>query len=84
MLPCPKMSTKLLSEMKTRLILKAGQRGTKRLMQKYGDELVCPFSVRTNKVVAKAAGGTEKQLWYVRYGNILGTLLEKHIHVDTK
>jgi len=34
---------------------------------------------------AKAAGGRwnpEKQLWYVRYGKISGTTLEKHIHVD--
>lgn len=37
--------------------------------------------------MAKAAGGKwnpEKQLWYIRYGNILGTPLEKHIHVDTR
>jgi hypothetical protein len=34
----------------------------------------------------KAAGGRwnpEKQLWFVKYGNIAGTPLEKHIHVDT-
>ncbi len=34
---------------------------------------------------AKAAGGRwnpEKQLWFVRYGNIVGTPLEKHIYVD--
>jgi hypothetical protein len=34
---------------------------------------------------AKAAGGRwnpEKQLWYVRYGKISGTVLEKHIHID--
>ena len=34
---------------------------------------------------AKAAGGRwnpEKQLWYVRYGQISGTILEKHIHID--
>jgi len=33
----------------------------------------------------KAAGGQrnpEKQLWYVRYGKISGTTLEKHIHID--
>lgn len=33
----------------------------------------------------KAIGGTwnpEKRLWYVRYGNIAGTALEKHIHID--
>jgi hypothetical protein len=34
---------------------------------------------------AKAAGGRwnpEKQLWLVKYGNIAGTSLEKHIQVD--
>jgi len=35
---------------------------------------------------AKAAGGRwnpEKQLWFVKYGKIAGTSLEKHIHIDT-
>lgn len=35
--------------------------------------------------MAKAAGGRwnpEKQLWYVSYGNVVGTPLEKHIDVD--
>jgi hypothetical protein len=34
---------------------------------------------------AKAAGGRwnpEKQLWFVKYGKIAGTSLEKHIHID--
>jgi hypothetical protein len=34
---------------------------------------------------AKAAGGRwnpEKQLWFVKYGRISGTPLEKHIHID--
>jgi hypothetical protein len=34
----------------------------------------------------RAAGGKwmpEEQLWYVRYGKISGTVLEKHIQVDT-
>jgi hypothetical protein len=33
----------------------------------------------------KAAGGRwnpEKQLWFVKYGKIAGTSLEKHIHID--
>jgi hypothetical protein len=33
----------------------------------------------------KVAGGRwnpEKKLWYVRYGKISGTVLEKHIHID--
>jgi hypothetical protein len=35
----------------------------------------------------KEAGGRwqpEKRLWYVRYGGIAGTPLEKHIYVDTE
>jgi hypothetical protein len=114
---------------KTRLILKPGQRGTKGLLKKYGDALLCvrfrydaasrqrlktvelivekeewtpPLSRYTAdalvplhinvadmqaRLQAKAAGGRwnpEKQLWFVMYGNIAGTPLEKHIQVDTK
>lgn len=114
--------------MKTRLTLKPGQRGTKRLTDKYGDNLVCvrfkydaiskqrlktvelviertdweppPEKFTADTLVAikvegyetelrklvKDAGGKwkpEKKLWYVRYGNIKGTPLEKHIYVDT-
>lgn len=114
--------------MKTRLILKPGQRGTKRLVEKYGDNLVCvrfrydattrqrlktvelivertdweppPENFNVNSQVAvkiegyetdlrklvKDAGGKwnpERKLWYVRYGNIAGTALEKHLYVDT-
>jgi len=39
------------------------------------------------RLQAKAAGGRwnpEKQLWFVKYGKIAGTPLEKHIQVDTK
>lgn len=113
--------------MKTRLVLKPGQRGTKRLTEKYGDSLVCvrfrydtstqqriktvelivertewepppkKFSVDTLialkiegyetdlRKLVKEAGGKwkpEQKLWYVRYGNIVGTALEKHIYVD--
>ena len=113
--------------MKTRLILKPGQRGTKSLTSKYGDDLVCvrfrydaatrqriktveliieradweppPEKLSADSVVAvqiagyetelrkkvKAIGGKwnpEKRLWYVRYGDIAGTELEKHIHID--
>jgi hypothetical protein len=113
--------------MKTRLILKPGQKGTKRLVDKYGDALVCvrfrydektrkrlktveliveqsdwtPPAPRftANRLVSlriegyetelrekvKEAGGRwnpEKKLWYVRYGKISGTVLEKHIHID--
>jgi hypothetical protein len=37
------------------------------------------------RLQAKAAGGRwnpEKKLWFVKYGNIVGTPLEKHIQVD--
>jgi len=115
--------------MKTRLILKPGQKGTKRLTDKYGDALVCVrfrydaelrqrfktvelivekidwtppppryaadtlVSLRIEgyekdlQVETKMAGGRwnpEKQLWFVKYGNIAGTKLEKHIQVDEK
>jgi len=114
--------------MKTRLILKPGQRGTKRLTDKYGDDLVCvrfrydaitkqrlktveliiektdweppPEKFTADTLVAvkvegyetdlrkliKDAGGKwkpEQKLWHVRYGNIKGSPLEKHIYVDT-
>jgi len=113
--------------MKTRLILKPGQRGTKRLTDKYGEALVCVryrYDAATRQrlktveliiertdweppvqrysddtIVAlriegyeteqrmkvKAAGGKwnpQKRLWFVRYGEIAGTLLEKHIQID--
>jgi len=113
---------------KTRLILKPGQRGTKSLTDKYGDNLVCVryrYDAKTRQrlktielivertdweppvekfsadtVVAlkiegyetelrkkvKEAGGKwhpDKRLWYVRFGNVSGTALEKHIYVDT-
>lgn len=114
--------------MKTRLILKPGQRGTKRLTEKYGDNLVCvrfrydavskqrlktvelviertdweppPEKFTADSLVTvkiegyetdlrkliKEAGGIwkpDQKLWHVRYGNITGTPLEKHIYVDT-
>ena len=113
--------------MKTRLILKPGQRGTKSLSAKYGDSLLCVrfrydaklrqrlktvelIVERTEwtspqprydaetlvflhikaddmpaRLQAKAAGGRwnpEKQRWFVKYGKIAGTPLEKHIQVD--
>ena len=115
--------------MKTRLILKPGQKGAKKLTEKYGDVLVCvrfrydtesrqrlktvelivektawtppPSRYGADSLVAlriegyekelrtkaKAAGGRwdpDKQLWFVQYGKIAGTQLEKHIQVDEK
>ena len=113
--------------MRTRLILKPGQPGAKRLTEKYGDSLLCvrfkydeaarqrlttvelvveradwtpppprytvdtlvPLRIdafdMTARSQAKAAGGRwdpEKKLWFVKYGKIAGTSLEKHIQVD--
>jgi hypothetical protein len=37
------------------------------------------------KRMAKDAGGRwdpEKRLWFIQYGNIKGTVLEKHIIID--
>jgi hypothetical protein len=113
--------------MKTRLILKPGQKGTKRLVEKYGDDLLCvrfrydaalrqrlktielivertdwtppppKYSVDTvvalqieaydmkMRAQAKTAGGRwnpEKKLWFVKYGEIVGTPLERHLYVD--
>lgn len=115
--------------MKTRLILKPGQRGTKSLAKEYGDALLCVRfrydaelrqRLKTVELVierkewapplprytadtlvslcikaadmqmraqAKAAGGRwnpEKRLWFVKYGKIAGTSLEKHIYVDAQ
>ena len=112
---------------KTRLILKPGQPGTKRLVEKYGESLLCvrfkydaqsrqrlktvelivertewsppaprysadtlvPLRIEASdmpvRLQAKAAGGRwnpEKRLWFVKYGKIAGTPLEKHIQVD--
>jgi len=112
---------------KTRLILKPGQPGTKSLGKKYGDALLCvrfrydeklrqrlktvelvvertywtpppprytpdalvPLRIDAAdmpmRLQAKAADGRwnpEKKLWFVKYGKIAGTPLEKHIQVD--
>lgn len=113
--------------MKTRLILKPGQRGAKKLSEKYGEDLVCvrfrydettrqrlktieliiertdweppPQKLAADTLVAVRIAGyetelrkkvksiagkwnPEKRLWYVKYGDIAGTELEKHIYVD--
>jgi hypothetical protein len=115
------------SYVKTRLILKPGQRGTKNLVEKYGEALLCvrfrydaelrqrlktvelivertdwnpppsyytaetlvPLRIEASDIPmrqrAKAAGGRwnpQKRLWFVKYGEIAGTVLEKYIHVD--
>lgn len=111
----------------TRLKLKPGQKGTKKLMAEYGDTLVCVryrydhasrTRIKTVELVvdkkawippakkftdndlvpvrigfadsamrerAKAAKGKwdpEKKLWFMRYGKVKGTSLEKHIVLD--
>lgn len=113
--------------MKTRLKLNPGQKGTKALVDIYGDTLVCvryrydeasrtriktveiivektdwtppqpkfsddtlvpvqiAFAENELKNSAKAAGGRwnpEKRVWFIAYGKIKGTELEKHIVVD--
>jgi hypothetical protein len=113
--------------MKTRLKLKPGQRGTKALVDVYGDALVCvryrydeesrtrvktveiivekkewtppPPKFTDNELVpvqiafieselkdmAKSAGGRwnpEKRVWFIAYGRIKGSELEKHIVID--
>lgn len=112
----------------TRLKLKPGQKGTKALVEKYGDDLVCvryrydevsrtrlktveiiverkqlpPVQPRPDDEIvpvqiaygakelgkmARSAGGkwdSDVKLWYIRYGNIKGTGLEKHILLDAQ
>jgi hypothetical protein len=112
----------------TRLKLKPGQKGTKKLVAEYGDALVCVryrydeasrTRIKTVELVvekkawcpparkfgdndlvpvrigfaekdligsAKAAKGRwnpDVRLWFIRYGKIKGTALEKHIVLDT-
>jgi hypothetical protein len=113
--------------MTTRLKLKPGQKGTKKLLDKYGEALVCvsyrydeasgtrvktvelvvekaawrppkrkypddalvPMRIRfadsASREKAKAARGRwdpEKKEWFMRFGKIKGTSLEKHIVLD--
>lgn len=113
--------------MTTRLKLKPGQKGTKKLLEKYGDSLVCVryrydetsgtrfktvelivektawnppkrsypddalvpvrigFTDNASREKAKAARGRwdpEAKLWFIRFGKIKGTSLEKHIVLD--
>ncbi len=115
--------------MRTRAIVRPGQNGTKKFVEKYGDTLVCVryrydaekrkqyktieiivsesdwtpppsrfsdstlvslrISIKETSAQAqvKAVGGRwdrEKKLWYVPYGCIAGTKLEKFISVETK
>ena len=111
----------------TRLKLLPGQKGTKALVEKYGDSLVCvryrydkaantriktvelivekkvlksrqqrftdeaqvPVHIDYDELelrrMARSAGGiwdADVKLWYIPYGNIKGTELEKHIILD--
>ncbi len=114
--------------MKTRVNLKPGQKGTKRLVEQYGDALVCVryrydakaqkqyktveiivsesewtpppakypdgelvhLKIGINETVlqaqARAVGGRwdkDQRVWFVPYGCIAGTKLEKLIVVET-
>ena len=111
----------------TKLKLKPGQRGTKKLAEEYGKTLVCVryrydeksgmrfktveliveskpwtaptphfagtdlvpvfigFSDKDSREIAKAAKGRwdpDHKLWFIQYGRIKGTELEKHIILD--
>ena len=115
--------------MKTRVNLKPGQKGTKRLVEQYGDALICvryrydakarkqyktveiivsesewtpppakypdgelvPLKIGINETVLqnqlRAVGGRwdkDQRVWFVPYGCIAGTKLEKLIAVETK
>jgi len=114
--------------MKTRVNLKPGQKGTKRLVEQYGDALICiryrydaekrkqyktveiivsesewtpppakypegtlvPLKIGLNEIAlqnqVRSLGGRwdkEKRVWFVPYGCIAGTKLEKLIVVET-
>jgi hypothetical protein len=56
---------------------------------RYSADMLVPLRIEAAdmplRLQAKAAGGRwnpEKKLWFVKYGKIAGTLLEKHIHID--
>jgi hypothetical protein len=56
---------------------------------RYASESLVPLRIAASdlplRAMVKAAGGRwnpDEQLWFVRYGNIAGTPLEKHIPVD--
>jgi hypothetical protein len=56
---------------------------------RYAPDTLVSLRIEANdmrmRAQAKAAGGRwnpEKRLWFVRYNNIAGTPLEKHIHID--
>jgi len=115
--------------MTTRLKLKPGSKGTKKLVQQYGEALVCvryrydavsqkriktaeiiieekswtppppklsatelvpvriEFSETKLKQMAKEAGGRwvpNARVWFISYGKVKGTILEKHILLDAK
>lgn len=117
-----------MGRMKTPLKLKPGQRGTKKLVDIYGDDLVCiryrydeasrtrlktveiivekkawtppqcrfaddervpvriAYAESDKKRIAKQSGGRwdpVKRLWLIPFGKIKGTLLEKHIVLQT-
>jgi hypothetical protein len=70
----------------TRLKLKPGQKGTKKLAAEYGDALVCVryrydrascMRAKTVEIIVeKTAWYPDKRLWSIPYGKIKGTALE--------
>jgi hypothetical protein len=58
--------------------------------EKLSDDLMVALRIEGYQIElrkrVKTAGGKwnpERRVWYVRYGEIAGTELEKHIYVDT-
>jgi hypothetical protein len=58
-------------------------------VKKFADNVLVPvrigFAEKTLIAAAKTAKGRwnpDERLWFIRYGNIKGTLLEKHIVLD--
>ncbi len=56
---------------------------------KFSNDTIVPLRIKAKDLDArndvKASGGRwnpEKKLWFVRYGNVVGTALEKYIDVD--
>jgi len=56
---------------------------------RYSADSLVPLRIKADDMQAgtqaKAAGGRwnpGNKLWFVRYGKIVGTFLEKHMHID--
>jgi len=65
---------------------KTGGAAFRVLLEKYGEYLLCVCFRHDEKSRRQRSAGGKwnpgKQLWFVKYGRIAGTPLEKHISVD--